>query len=231
MKRKQVRSKILKTNPWWKPVVLFALLGSILVLAKVFHLSDQLTVLRDWIKSLGAWGPFVYILLYTLWVVAALPVTLFAFLAGVLFGTVVGVIVANIGATLGACLAFLAGRYFARGAVNQLVKKYENFRKLEKWTADNGIWIVILTRLFPLLPFNLLNYAFGLTQIEFWPYAFWTWLCMIPAIFIYVVGAEAVQQGLAQGRVPWDLVGWVAGVLVFLVLLSLKLKQKTRKLR
>jgi uncharacterized membrane protein YdjX (TVP38/TMEM64 family) len=205
-----VKSKKAPNNSWWKPVLLLMVVLGFLVAAKFFNLGDQLKSLEGWIRSLGPWGPVVFTLIYIVAVVAALPATLFTFLAGVLFGTVEGVIVVNIGATVGACLAFLVGRYFARGAVEKLVGKHEKFRKLDEWTAKNGVWIVILTRLVPLLPFNLLNYAFGLTRIRFWPYAFWTWLCIIPFTIIYVGGADAVHQGLSQGKVPWALVGVIA---------------------
>jgi uncharacterized membrane protein YdjX (TVP38/TMEM64 family) len=215
---------------WWKAILLLFLLAMVLAAFNLLHISNQLTSLGDWIKSLGVWGPIVFTLIYVLWVVAALPVTLFAFLAGILFGTVVGVVVSNIGVTLGACLAFLIARYFARGSVNRFLWKYDKFKKLDQWTAANGIWIVILTRLFPVLPFNLLNYAFGLTRIDFWPYAFWSWLCMIPAIIVYVAGAEAIHQGLDQHRVPWGLVGLVVIVAVLLLGLSMVLRKRVRKL-
>lgn len=215
-------------NEWWKPAILITAILAFLIAAKVFHLAEQFGVLEAWIKSLGPWGPAAFVLIYVAAVVAALPATIFTFLAGVLFGTVTGVIVVNIGATIGACLAFLVGRYFARGAVERLVGKHKNFRKLDEWTAKNGIWILILIRLAPLLPFNLTNYAFGLTRMRFWPYAFWTWLCMIPWIIVYVGGADAVHQGLAKGQVPWTLVGAIAGVVVLLVVLGTGLKKKVK---
>jgi uncharacterized membrane protein YdjX (TVP38/TMEM64 family) len=226
-----MKPKIPQNREWWKPVLLIGFLVCFFVLVKILHLGDQVEELEGWVRSLGAWGPVVFAVIYAMAVVAALPATLFAFMAGVLFGTWVGVLVANLGATVGACLAFLIGRYFARATVHQLVGKNKNFKKLDMWTASNGNWIVILTRLFPLLPFNLLNYAFGLTRIDFWPYAFWTWLCMIPALLVYVGGADAVHQGLSRGRVPWSLAGLIAGVVVFLILLGSVLKRRTRKLR
>ncbi len=222
-----------QTRSWkdgWKPVFLIFFLALILVLFKILHLGGQLTALQDWIKSLGAWGPVVFTLIYAAWVLAALPVTLFAFLAGILFGTVVGVIVSNIGITVGACLAFLVARYFARESVNHYLGRFESFKKLDQWMASNGVWVVILTRLFPLLPFNLLNYAFGLTRINFWAYAFWSWLCMIPGVIVYVAGADAVHQGLSGERIPWNLVAVVGGMMVFLAALSGLLKQKIKKL-
>ena len=230
-KRTGMKPKAPPRNDWWKPVMLLFLLALILGAFQIFHLNGRLASLGDWIKSLGLWGPIVFTLIYVLWVVAALPVTLLAFLAGILFGTVLGVLVSNIGITLGACLAFLVARYSVRAPVNRFLGRYDKFKKLDQWTADNGVWIVILTRLFPLLPFNLLNYAFGLTRIDFWPYAFWSWLCMIPALIVYVAGADAVHQGLTEGKVPWPLVAVVGGMVALLGALSLVLKRKTKKLR
>ena len=213
-------------NDWWKPTLLFSIIATLIIAAKILKLGDQLNALEAWIHSLGPWGPAVYILIYIVAVVAALPATLFTFLAGILFGTLQGVIVVNIGATVGACLAFLVGRGFARRSVEKLVGRHPHFKKLDAWASKNGVWIVIVTRLVPLLPFNLLNYAFGLTRIRFWPYAFWTWLCMIPATIVYVGGADAVHQGLSQGRVPWALVGVVIALVLLLAVLGPRLQKK-----
>lgn len=223
-----MKTKASVKNDWWKPVVLLTAIVALLITAKLFHLGDQFKALQGWIQSLGPWGPVVFVLIYIAAVVAALPATIFTFLAGILFGTVVGVVVVNIGATIGACLAFLVGRYFAREAVERLVGKHPNFHKLDEWTAKNGVWVVILTRLVPLLPFNLLNYAFGLTRIPFWPYAFWSWLCMIPATIVYVGGADAVHQGLSRGKVPWALVGVIVALVLLLAALGPKLRSKVK---
>ena len=105
-----MKSKSPTRNDWWKPVFLLAVVVGLLVAAKLFHLGDQLKALEGWIQSLGPWGPVVFVFIYIAAVVAALPATIFTFLAGVLFGTVVGVLVVSIGATVGACLAFLVAR-------------------------------------------------------------------------------------------------------------------------
>ncbi len=225
-----MKSKSRPKSDWWKPALLLAAIAAFLLAAKILHLDERLGVLQGWIKSLGPWGPVVFALIYIVAVVAALPATIFTFLAGVLFGTVVGVVVVNIGATAGACLAFLVGRYFARGAVEKLIAKNKDLRKLDQWTARNGVWVLILVRLAPLLPFNLTNYAFSLTRIGFWPYALCTWLFMIPWIIVYVGGADAVHQGLSQGRIPWGLVGIVGTMILLLAGLTTALRRKTRKL-
>ncbi|MCK9377754.1 MAG: TVP38/TMEM64 family protein [Syntrophobacterales bacterium] len=204
---------------WWRPVLLLTLVAAVLVLARVFGIAEQLGALRDWIKSLGALGPLVFILIYVVAVVAAVPASPISVAAAALFGSVGGIIFINIGATLGAALAFLIGRYFARDAVAHWLGKNEKFHRLDQLTEEHGAIIVALTRLVPLFPFNLLNYGFGLTRVPFWTYVFWTWLCIIPGTVLYVVGADAVLKGVAQGRVPWGLAAVFGAALIFLVII------------
>ena len=204
---------------WWRPVLLLALVIAILVAAKFLGLADKLGDLRDWIKSLGPLGALVFILIYVVAVVAAVPAAPISVAAAALFGSVWGVILINIGATIGAGLAFLVGRYFAREAVVNWLGRNEKFRRLDQLTEAHGAIIVALTRLVPIFPFNLLNYGFGLTRVPFWTYLFWTWLCIIPGTVLYVVGADAVFQGVAQGKIPWTLVLAFGAALIILTIL------------
>jgi uncharacterized membrane protein YdjX (TVP38/TMEM64 family) len=204
---------------WWRPVVLLVLVIAVIVLARLLGLGDKLGSLRHWIKGLGALGPLVFILIYVVAVVAALPASPMSVAAAALFGSVWGVILINIAATLGAALAFLVGRYFARQAVVNWLGHQEKFRRLDQLTAEHGAIIVALTRLVPIFPFNLLNYGFGLTRVPFWTYVFWTWLCIIPGTILYVVGADAVLQGAAQGKVPWGLILIFVAAFIFLTIL------------
>jgi uncharacterized membrane protein YdjX (TVP38/TMEM64 family) len=204
---------------WWRPVALLAIVIVVLVVARYLGLGEKLGELRAWIKSLGTLGPLVFILIYVAVVVVALPAAPISVVAAALFGSVWGVILVNIGATLGAALAFLLGRYFAREAVVSWLGKNEKFRRLDRLTEKHGAIIVALTRLVPIFPFNLLNYGFGLTRVPFWTYTFWTWLCIIPGTILYVVGADAVLQAVAHGKVPWTLIGaFVAALIVLAVL-------------
>ncbi len=119
----------------------------------------------------------------------------------------------SVAATIGASLAFLISRYFARQAVVNWLGSNQKFQRLDRLTEERGAIIVALTRLTPLFPYNLLNYGLGLTRVPFWTYVFWSWLCMLPGIMLYVVGSDAVFRSLAQGRVSWYL------VIIFLVVL------------
>ncbi|MBI3949710.1 MAG: TVP38/TMEM64 family protein [Acidobacteria bacterium] len=203
----------------WRPVVLLLTLVTILILARVVGLGERLGELRDWIHTLGAWGPVVFVFLYAAAVVAALPGSALTVAAGALFGSVLGVAVVSVASTLGASLAFLVARYFARDATVRWFSQNEKFRRLDQLTEDHGAIIVALTRLVPLFPFNLLNYGFGLTRVPFWTYVFWSWLCMLPGTVLYVVGADAVTKGLAEGQVPGVLIGALVGAGLILAML------------
>jgi uncharacterized membrane protein YdjX (TVP38/TMEM64 family) len=194
----------------WRLVILLLAVIAPLALAKVFGLGERMGELRGWIESLGSWGPVVFALLYVAALVAMLPGSALTLAAGALFGSVVGIAVVSVGATLGASAAFLVSRYFARDAAANWLGKNEKFRQLDQLTEKHGAIIVALTRLAPVFPFNLLNYGFGLTRVPFRTYLFWSWLCMAPGTFLYVLGADPVTKGVAQGKVPWPLVGGAA---------------------
>ncbi|MCI0622128.1 MAG: TVP38/TMEM64 family protein [Acidobacteria bacterium] len=213
---------------WVRPLILVGALIALLVLAKTLGLGNRLGELRGWIDSLGAWGPVVFVFLYAVATVAALPGSALTIAAGALFGSVVGVIVVIFGATLGASLAFLVSRYFARDAVSRWLAKSEKFRKLDEMTEKHGAIMVAITRLVPIFPFSLLNYGFGLTRVRFWTYLLWSWLCMLPGTILYVVGADAFTKGLEKGEVPWPLVG---ALLVAAVILTLLVRQARRILK
>lgn len=206
-----------KSRGRWRPVVLLIAIVAVLVLAKAFGLGERLGEWREWIRGLGAWGPVVFVVLYAGAVVAALPGSALTVAAGALFGSVVGVIVVSLASTLGASLAFLVARYFARDATARWLSQNEEFRRLDQLTEEHGAIIVALTRLVPLFPFNLLNYGFGLTRVRFGTYVFWSWLCMLPGTVLYVVGTDAVTRSLAEGRIPWGLVGALVGAGFILV--------------
>ncbi len=203
----------------WRPLILIAAIVLIIVLARVFEADKYLGSLRDWIDGLGSWGPVVFILIYAVAVVAAIPGVALTVIAGALFGSAIGIAVVSIAATLGASLAFLVARYFARDAIARWLSGKETFRRLDEMTETHGATIVALTRLVPIFPFNLLNYGFGLTRVPFWTYVFWSWLCMLPGTVLYVVGADAVTKAVTQGEIPWGLVLGVAAAAVLLTVL------------
>ncbi len=201
---------------WLRPAILLVVVVAMLAAAPALGLGARLAELRGWIAGLGAWGPVVYVLLYALATTLAVPASLLTVAAGALFGSVVGVAVVIVGATLGASGAFALARWFARDAVARWLGASPRFQRLDALTERHGAIIVALTRLVPIFPFNLLNYGFGLTRVRFATYVLWSFLCMLPGTVLYVVGADAVTRGLAEGRVPWTLVAVVAAVVALL---------------
>ncbi len=212
----------------WRPAVLLIAVIILIVLARLFNLGEKLGELRIWIDSLGIFGPLIFIILYAVAVIAALPGSALTIAAGALFGSVIGIIVVSIASTLGASLAFLVSRYFARESVANWLKDNPRFKKLDDMTEKRGAIIVALTRLVPLFPFNLLNYGFGLTRVKFVTYVFWSWLCMLPGTVLYVVGADAVTEALKDGKIPWLLVGILAVIIILLTVLVRSARKKLK---
>jgi uncharacterized membrane protein YdjX (TVP38/TMEM64 family) len=217
-----------KLNARWRPLALLFVIAMLLLGAKVFGLGERLGELRNWINSLGAWGPVVFVFLYIGAVVAAIPGSALTVTAGALFGSVFGVVVVSVGSTVGAGLAFLIARYLARDATARWLVNNEKFRMLDQLTRERGAIIVALARLVPLFPFNLLNYGFGLTGVSFWTYLFWSWLCMLPGTVLYVVGADAFTSGLAHNGIPWGLIIATVVVGVMLTILVRYARQKLK---
>ncbi len=149
---------------------------------------DLPALLRDalsWIDSLGSLGAIAFIVLYILATVALIPGSIFTLGAGVVFGVVFGSLYVFIGATLGAIAAFLVGRYLARGWVSQKIVGNSKFRAIDQAVGKEGFKIVLLTRLSPIFPFILLNYAYGITSVSLKDYAIAS-VGMIPGTIMYV---------------------------------------------
>ncbi|TAL17972.1 hypothetical protein EPN96_03350 [bacterium] len=164
--------------------------------------------LRELIAGFGVWAPALYMLFYTLAPSLFLPGLPITIVGGILFGPVWGVIYTITSATAGACLAFLVSRYLARDWVEARLTG-PRWRKLDEEVAKNGWKVVAFTRLVPLFPFNLLNYALGLTKIGFLPYAAASFVCMLPATIAYIVFSSSLLD-LLRGKASLGLIAGIA---------------------
>jgi len=203
----------------WHPFVLLGIVVAVLFAFKRFGAGEWILGLRDWIEHLGVPGIFAFMGLYILGVIAVLPASAMTLIAGTLFGPMLGILVVSIASTIGACLAFLIARHFARESVGKLLNRSKNFRRLDRLTETHGSIMVAVTRLVPILPYNLLNYAFGLTHVPFWTYLFWSWICMLPATAIYVLSMDVVTRALAEGHLSVTLALVLAVSLALFVVL------------
>jgi len=221
-------SEATKKSGIWRPVLLIAVVIAGVILLRFLGIAERLGDLKEWIRGMGSLAPQVFILVYIIAVVAALPALPLTVAGAALFGSVTGVILVSIASTAGAGLAFLIARYAARERMVRRFSGHETFQKLDRMTKEHGAVVVAITRLVPIFPFNLLNYGFGLTGIPFRTYLFWSWLCMLPGTVLYVVGVDAVLSGLSQGKIPWPLIVVAAATAVILIFL---VKIARRRLR
>jgi uncharacterized membrane protein YdjX (TVP38/TMEM64 family) len=148
-------------------------------------LSDQIATATAWIEGLGAAGPIAFILLYVVAVVAFVPGSLLTLAAGALFGIGPGTAYTLVAATLGAAAAFLVARYAVRDWVEQRIASSPRFAALDRAIARDGRRIVFLLRLSPVFPFNLLNYALGVTDVRFVDFVVAS-IGMLPGTLLYV---------------------------------------------
>ena len=162
------------------------------------------------IRQLGIWGPVLFILLYIVSCMALIPASVLTVGSGTLFGVVQGSIYVSIAATLGATAAFLIGRYLARDWVMRRIGAHPAFVAIDQAVADEGWRIVFLTRLCPIFPFFLMNYAYGLTRISFRDYVLATWIGIIPGstLFVYI-GSLARVGGQQPSPIGWAWKGFI----------------------
>ncbi|MEO8427485.1 MAG: TVP38/TMEM64 family protein [Verrucomicrobiota bacterium] len=176
--------------------VLYATVGVAVVLAvKYFHGQGLLKEALDWIGKLGPWGPVIFVGIYVVATVFFIPGSVLTLGAGAVFGVALGSVCVSIGATLGATAAFLVGRYLARDAIARKIERNEKFATIDRAVADEGWKIVLLTRLSPVFPFTLLNYAFSLTRVKLNHYVLASWIGMIPGTVMYVYLGSLVNVG------------------------------------
>jgi uncharacterized membrane protein YdjX (TVP38/TMEM64 family) len=183
------RSPFNKLNFWGK--VLFLCI-TVLLLEITFQKLNVKISIRDatesallWIKSLGTIGVIAFMIIYNLATILFIPGSLLTLGGGALYGLVWGSIYVFIAATFGATFAFLIGRYFARGWISEKIRNHLTFRAIDAAVAIAGFKIVLLTRLSPIFPFNMLNYAFGVTRVGLRDYILGS-IGMIPATIMYV---------------------------------------------
>lgn len=137
------------------------------------------------------WGPLMFILIYGVACVFAVPGSLLTLTGGAIFGVWFGALYNLIGANIGASLAFSMARFLGRDFVEHLVtgKKIASFDEKIK---ESGFRTVFLLRLIPLVPFNGLNFGAGFSSVRFRDYLLASLLGMVPGCFIYTYFADAL---------------------------------------
>lgn len=211
----------------WLRVALLALIVAGAVLALVYRQQLSAERLQAWIGALGVWGPLVYMGVYlvgTLFVAGA-ALTL---VGGALFGPVWGVLYVLIGSVSGATLAFLIARYLAADWVER--HTHGVLRQVKEGVEAEGWRFVAFTRLVPLFPFILLNYALGLARIPLRTYVVTSAIFMLPGIAGYVYLGYAGREALLGGPHALNKILWAVAVFAALVFLPLLVRRiRTRR--
>jgi len=194
------------------------LVAAAIVAFKYFHGQELLKQALDWVGQLGPWGPIIFIAIYILATVLFIPGSVLTLGAGAVFGVAWGSIYVSIGSTLGATCAFLVGRYLARNAIARKIEGNERFAAIDKAVANEGWKIVGLTRLSPVFPFTLLNYAFGLTRVKLQDFVLASWIGMMPGTVMYVyLGSLAKAATGERTRTTGEWVLYGVGLLATVV--------------
>jgi len=228
-RERTVQPEEVKKGGMLKRIALLGLLVTSIFLLRYTgagHYLEQET-LRNLIQGYGVLAPAIYMLIYTLAPALLLPGLPITIAGGILFGPFWGVVYTITGATSGACVAFLVARYIARDWVEVKLRS-PRWRRLDEEVARHGWKMVAFTRLIPAFPFNLLNYAFGLTKIRFSHYAITTFICMLPACIAFIVFSSSLPD-LFRGKIS---TGFVigAGLIILVSLIPFIYKKfKVRK--
>ncbi len=217
-------------------IIILLLIGVLLVAAPAqaqeaasnggFNPQELLRNALQWVDDLGAIAPIAFILIYIVATVAFLPGSVLTLGAGVLFGIIQGSIYVFFGATVGATLAFLVGRYLARGWISKKIAGNQKFKAIDQAVGKEGLKIVLLTRLSPIFPFNLLNYGLGVTGVSLKDYVLGS-VGMIPGTIMYVyigslagsiatIGGETQPEANPIAQWTIRIIGFIATVAVTL---------------
>lgn len=206
---KSVETMLRGTRP-----ALFVVIAVAIILVSLNRESLDPATLDAWLSGMGIWAPIAYIVLFAVSTVLFAPGALFALAGGAMFGPVLGTLFNLTGATIGASIAFLIARYIAGDWVTQ--KSGGKLKRLITGVENEGWRFVAFIRLVPIFPFNLSNYAFGLTRIPFVSYAVTSFITMAPGALAYTwlgyAGREALDGNASAIRYGLLALGLLAAI-------------------
>lgn len=213
----------MKKNNILKVSIFIIIILAIIILNNHYGWSDyisntkNLDFIKHIVKDNMLFAMVIYITLTIVGcVVLAIPGVTFAVFAGILFGPVLGILSCLIATTLGASMAFIVGRFFLKDTIKPMLEKNKVLKKL--LFSDNeksDLIILMITRMVPIFPYNLQNFAYGITDMGFWKYTIYTFIFMFPGVSFFTIGSA----GLTAGDNKWKYF-LVAGILAIIVTLS-----------
>lgn len=189
-----MRKKYIKMITFGAIILLILVLNYFFGWSEYLSDMDNLMFLKKTVEDHFLWALCIYIVLTIIGcVVLALPGITFAMAAGILFGPFMGIFACLIATTLGAMLAFLVGRFFLKESVKPMLEKNRLLKRLlfsEDGKSD--MIVLMITRMVPLFPYNLQNFAYGITDIGFWKYSVFTFIFMLPGVSFFTIGSAGI---------------------------------------
>lgn len=217
-------------------LILGAVVAVALVIVSQLPVREGALMLADWAEANPRVSAVGFVVVFAGAIVLMVPAWIFMVLAGYIFGWINGVILVSVAYLLAAPLTFLIGRTLARASIEQRVHAMPRFSAMDRAVEQNGFAIALLSRLAQIIPYNLLNYAFGLTAISMRHYLVGTMIGAMPSFVLFVfIGAKATDlsallsgdfQGTTDARL--FLISSVVG-LVALIFLITRLAARTLK--
>ena len=183
----------------WQWIALGVVVIAVIIGWLFLPVDEWVQAFHKWIRQLGGWGRVLFAGVYILGTVLLVPGAPLSLVAGLAFGLGWGVPLVLVSATIGAALAFLVARYLVRDKVAEMAKRYPKLQAVDKAVSEEGWKVVALLRLSPLIPFNIQNYLYGVTEIKFWHYVSATLVGIFPGTLMYVYLGAAGKAVLGDG--------------------------------
>lgn len=210
-----------------KLIIFIALVIIILILNHNYKLYEKINNLDNFkfmINENIIKASIIYIIITAIGSsVLALPGVTFALFSGILFGPILGIILCSISATMSASISFIISRFFLKDSVKPLVEKNKYLNKILFEDGNkNAIILLMITRLVPLFPYNIQNFAYGITDISFILYTIYTFIFMLPGISLFTIASAGIIS--KENRILYFLISGI--IFVFVLTISIYLKKK-----
>lgn len=210
-----------------KLIIFIALVIIILILNHNYKLYEKINNLDNFkfmINENIIKASIIYIIITAIGSsVLALPGVTFALFSGILFGPILGIILCSISATMSASISFIISRFFLKDSVKPLIEKNKYLNKILFEDGNkNAIILLMITRLVPLFPYNIQNFAYGITDISFTLYTIYTFIFMLPGISLFTIASAGIIS--KENRILYFLISGI--IFVFVLTISIYLKKK-----
>lgn len=169
-----------------------------IAMAVTYRKNFNITILENWLATAGGMAPLIFVGIYVISTVLFLPGSVLTLAGGIFFGPIWGTFYNLTGATIGATIAFLIARYLASDWVSRKASGW--LKQLIEGVETEGWRFVAFVRLVPIFPFNILNYALGLTRIRLFHYVITSYICMLPGAIAYTYIGYAGRNAAVGGE-------------------------------